>query len=423
MSRHSIYTAPPKGRPSVLSGCDLMTKKHSKFRKEKLHRTTYAIDSPPITGRMHVVTVGKHPQGDPRHASRGPEGVPGWYRAKVIFGRPGVTVIHGPVDYDKILAGGDSQVSVLCSPIELQSTADIQDAKIFARDEVMEGDKIKVITHAELRINAGNFKDASDRAQQFVNRALSFLVLYAGLPIETKFLAVTEERTGSRFFTYNAVGGDVCHPLRWDTEPVLNLTAISEQLSGAVATFREGLNSYNSFYRFLCFFKVVEFCMARDKNDARAGNPRPELSIPADPKSDARVHKNDVRWMMGHAGKTFNKIRGEVEQLNRHAVAHLLPGVYDLDPGDLAEMREFNEKVPVIKYMAQEMLRARYGWEVLKTTAVPGQLPRKQEIDAETLHGTKVATEIPMREKWHVRVRMALLAGISSLTARLRSRS
>jgi hypothetical protein len=164
-------------------------------------------------------------------------------------------------------------------------------------------------------------------------------------------------------FTYTTVGGDVAFPVRWDTEPVINLERVSDQLSGAMATFREGLNSFNSFYRFLSFFKVVEYCMARNKQDARARKPRLDMTIPVSPGSILGIHKDDASRLSDYSGKTFDEVRGEFESLFRHAAAHLIPDKFKLNPGDLAEMRKFDAKMPVIKYMAQEMLRARYEWD------------------------------------------------------------
>jgi hypothetical protein len=322
-----------------------------KFRK------TFQLPLPGLTRRVVAVVVEDYPPGDPRHANKGPEGVAGWYRAKMVFGKPGKTVIGEIADFEQLLASGESQISIACRPVQLQGSADIQDAKIFARES--DG----VITHAELRINASRFEDAADRSQQFLNRALSTLAIFSGQPIEIKLLAITEEQTESQMFTYIAVGGDTAFPLRWDTEPVLNLTRVSDQLLGAMATFKEGLNSFNPFYRFLSFFKVVEFCMARNKRDNRAKKPRPEMTIPSNPASISSVHRDDAPRLAEFSGKTFDQLMGEFKPLYRHAVAHLIPDTFELDPGDLVEMRKFDAKMPVIKYMAQEMLRARYEWE------------------------------------------------------------
>lgn len=317
-------------------------------------RKTFQLPLPALTRRVAATVVEDYPPQDPRHAIKGPEGVPGWYRARMVFGKPGKTVIGESVDFDQLLASGESQISVPHSIIRLQSPAGIQDAQIFPRAD-------GVITHAELRIDASSFEDAADRSQQFLNLALSTLSLFSGQPIDIKLLVITEELTESRLFMYTAVGGDIT-PVKWDAAPDLNLTKVT-QLAGALATFREGLNSFNSFYRFLSFFKVVEFCMARNKQDARASTPRPGMSIPTTASTIQGIIKDDAVQLTQYAGKTFNEVRDEFEPLYRHLAAHLIPGAFELNPGELAEMRRFDAAMPVIKYMAQEMLRARFVWE------------------------------------------------------------
>jgi hypothetical protein len=310
---------------------------------------------PPLTHLVAFTIVEDYPPQDARHAIKGPEGVPGWYRAKMVFGKPGMTVIGEAADFDRLLTSGESQIAVAHSTIRLQGSADIQDAQLFARSD-------GVITHAELRINASRFEDAADRSQQFLDLALSTLSFFSGLPIDIKVLVVTEELTESRLFIYTAVGGDVTR-VRWDTEPDLNLTKV-KHLAGALATFREGLNSLNPIYQFLSFFKVVEFCMARNKQDARAKKPRPEMTIPRSPGVVQIIHKNDTAKLAKYSGRTFNEVRKEFEPLYRHAAAHLIPAKFrELNPGDLAEMRRVDAVTPVIKYMAQEMLQARFVWE------------------------------------------------------------
>jgi hypothetical protein len=103
--------------------------------------------------------------------------------------------------------------------------------------------------------------------------------------------------------------------------------------------------------------------MARNKQDARTNTPRPEMTIPLSPSSVQGIHKDDAVRLTQYSCRTFNDIRDEFEPLYRHTVAHLIPAKFELNPGDLAEMRRFDAAMPVIKYMAQEMLRARFVWE------------------------------------------------------------
>ncbi len=317
-------------------------------------RKTIRLPAPALTRRVRCTIVEDYPPQDPRHAIKGPEGVPGWYRARLAFGKPGRVVIGEAADFDQIIASGESQIAVAGPIIRLQGSADIRDAQVFARSD-------GVITHAELRINASRFEDAADRSEQFVSLALSTLSVFSGQPIDIKFSVITEELTESRLFVYTALGGDVT-PVRWDTEPDLNLSRVGH-LAGALATFREGLNSFNSFYRFLSFFKVVEFCMDRNKQDARANTPRLEMTIPTSLSSVQGIHKDDASRLTQYSGKTFTAVRDEFKPLYRHAVAHLIPGKFELNLGDPAEVRRFDAVMPVIKYMAQEMLRARFVWE------------------------------------------------------------
>lgn len=272
----------------------------------------------------------------------------------MVLGKPGSTVIGESVDFDRILGSGESQIAVAHPTIRLQGSADIQDAQILARAD-------GVITHAELRINASCFEDAANRSQRTLNLALSTLSLISGQPVDVKLLVITEELTESRLFLYTAIGGDVT-PVRWKTEPDLDLSKGSH-LAGALATFREGLNSFNVYYQFLSFFKVVEFCMNRNKQDARANTPRQEMTIPISLSQIQGITKDDAIRLKKYSGRTFNEIRDEFESLYRHAVAHLIPPKFKLNPDDPEEMKRFDAATPIIRYMAQEMLRARFAWE------------------------------------------------------------
>jgi hypothetical protein len=87
------------------------------------------------------------------------------------------------------------------------------------------------------------------------------------------------------------------------------------------------------------------------------------MAIPTSPSSVQGIHKDDAFRLAQYSGRTFNEVRDEFEPLYRHAIAHLIPAKFELNPGDPAEIRRSDAAMPVIKYMAQEMLRARFVWE------------------------------------------------------------
>ena len=328
-----------------------------------MYRKSFEVPSPALTRRVTTVFVEDYPLGHAKHAARGPEGTQGWYRSTVVFAKPGQTVIGTTLDLDAVVETGESAIRIHCGFIRVVS-ADPAHAKEIVLHARNTGVPDGVITHAELAIYANGFDEALVQTQRIINRVLGAMSVFTGQPIDMKIIKILEERTGSRLYTWTAVGNEFA-TLEWNTKPDLNLTKLSDPLATAFACFREGMNSFNPFYRFLSFYKVVEYCLAQNKRDARkAGRPRAEMTIPLTTQG---LHKEDVKYIIPHAGKTFTALEYEYKKQYRHAMAHLIPDQFEVNPDDAEEFRSYDAAMPVVKYMAREMLMARFVWETTDT--------------------------------------------------------
>jgi len=238
-----------------------------------------------------------------------------------------------------------------------EPSSDITGAIIYTRGD-------GVISHAKLRVHATNFADAEGKTQEIVGGVLSFLSVFSGYPVDVKITELYEETTDSIHWTFTAIGGYVA-TIGWDQMPDMNLTSLKDGLRTAFANFRDGMNSLNSFYKFLCFYKVAEYCVARKKQDARKNRKAAVEPEPTIPESMEGIASEDAVLLQPHSGKTYSSVLGTYKNVLRNAIAHLTPGVQGIDPDNLRDLRACEDTVPVIQYIARSMLQARYTSEVI----------------------------------------------------------
>ena len=128
-----------------------------------------------------------------------------------------------------------------------------------------------------------------------------------------------------------------------------------------LGAYREGLNSLNPFYRFLCFWKVADGCDAARKarlskepseskhkysNNERMPN---DIASPEFPNSD-------VDRLMIYKGEKFTKIQDKLRPVMRNAIAHLKPTLHIIDPDEFHDLNQCEREVPIVQYMARRLL-------------------------------------------------------------------
>lgn len=315
----------------------------------------------PSTTRLVRITVqpqfaGQHPKAAVSK-SHGHTGGIGWYRATAVFARPGAAVVTGSVHLDELVRSGESHVGVPVDQIRLWTgkRPDVKDALIHTLNGVL--------SHATLQVHAASFRAAEECVHAILGEALSFLAVVSGAPIEVKALRLHEEASDTKQWTLTAIGGDI-QRIRWDNLPNLNLTPVSDGLKAAFANFREGLNSFNVFYKFLCFFKVAKYCLDRIKRDQRkqkqgssARHPPQTTTIPNDLQG---IPEYDATHLRRYAGRTYSEVVEVFTPVLRDSIAHLTPGMQWVNPDHLPDLARCTEAVPVMQFVARQLLLERY---------------------------------------------------------------
>jgi hypothetical protein len=311
---------------------------------------------PANTRQLRLTVVANFPEGDPRTAaakSHGHLGGVGWYGGTAVFARPGASVLTTSTHLDDLMKSGESHLSVPAEHIRIitDSTSNITDGLLHTRPA--DG----VISHATLRVQANSFREAEERAHALLSGTLSFLSVMSGAPIEVKALRLEEEATEIRQWTVTSIGG-VVHKVTWNQLPDLNLTMLPEGLRIAFANFREGLNSFNVFYKFLCFFKVAKYCLDRIKHDARKQKTKP--STPMMPTDLSGVEEEDAIHFRPYIGKSYAWLIEAFDPVLRDAIAHITPGLKSVSPDNLQDFSRCAEAVPVVRFIARDLLVQRF---------------------------------------------------------------
>jgi hypothetical protein len=175
----------------------------------------------------------------------------------------------------------------------------------------------------------------------------------SGLPLAVKFIHIREEVTGSFQVEYAALGRGDMGSLKWDHIPDLNINSISAELLVAFGNFREGMNSFNPFYKLLSLYKVVDYCLAKDKQDQRKKRPVPPQAPVPTVLDD--IDKDDV--------ESYSDVVVGFKDRIRNAIAHLSPGGAVVNPDDYEDTKLCRAAVPVLQLIARSILLARYTLE------------------------------------------------------------
>jgi hypothetical protein len=211
--------------------------------------------------KLWVVPVRKSDVGQPKL-----KGSPGRYIVHFLLSRPGFPISK---EYernfiDKLV--GDSHIRIIKSVKERGS--DDPDRMLlkmggknykfscFANDEGFLG---KITTE----LTAENADDAECEAYGEITPFLSAWSLNLDIPVHIETVQVTEVstfincmRTTTPQFEMNWAGG-------------VEMPVLRDEFCQYASVYREGLNSNSVFYRYLCFYKIIESLIARRGREAK----------------------------------------------------------------------------------------------------------------------------------------------------------
>jgi hypothetical protein len=281
-----------------------------------------------------------------------PSGSPGSYEVVFVLGVPGVSGVATALDFDGMMAGGDSLLESTGLQLELQSS----DGSSLSVARIIPNSRGR-LAQVRLTVTAGDFSLAENEAFDAVMPVLSRIAFEADTPLEVTGVLLTEQATQTRRFGATLVGAAQPAPsLAGETTP---------ELRSFLAAYREGLNANSPMYQALSFYKIIEGVTKFHTNRVRAAKKRgaPE---PADPLAkQIPANREDLVGMTEwgrdnftpYLGMSFAEIRDAVTDTIRNAVAHISPGM-DLRIADYAaDIRACRAITPVLRSVARELIQ------------------------------------------------------------------
>jgi hypothetical protein len=309
-------------------------------------------------------------------------GQPGKYKVQLLFSRPGypITAEREHKFIDAVI--GDSHI-MIAKAIKERKPEDVDHVQVNA---VAMGRRIdfvgvpndqgflgKLVAEAD----AADFQDAETQACEAIAPFLSSWSLHLDIPVHIETIQVTNLQTHT-------------HSLRVRT-PHFEMTfagGVSTPLSAEFCTYasfyREGLNTRSEFYRFLCFYKVIESIAIRrgrvNKAIREAGGEvkRHDERVPQSPEEILRFLGDIYPWRNSWdelaLDQTFpREIRGQKvahikdSYLNpiRTGIAHALlkTGEIQITLDRIEDVQRVNKWLPLCRVIARLLLKNEFPTE------------------------------------------------------------
>jgi hypothetical protein len=316
------------------------------------------LDRPESNSWQSYSIVPQYVPSDPRsNTAISPGGAPGPYRITFIFAIPGKETFRDNIDWSNIINSGQS---LLLTPgtsgfgmewlhVESGTKANIE---FFSNDR-------SELAKAQLVIKASNLSEALGMAHTIVLPMLSWWSVRYDTAIEISAYEVIEEVTGLIHISLGIVGQGKVLQVGIE-DPGMSMM---EKYRSIFAIYREAANSTNCFHKVLCLYKVVEAVgklrTSRRNSLIVSGN------VPTDaeqriPNTLEEIPHHDLiekHAFKAFLGKKFTFVIDHYRKFIRNAVAHLDPESESLSGDRFLDITKCMEAIPVIKYMAREMLR------------------------------------------------------------------
>lgn len=301
-------------------------------------RPPIKVELPFMSRRVWVKVTPKSKVGDPKaDIPRSATGSPGIYTIKFALSIPGKEVVQGNVNLSALANAGESLITLPDTrEVKLRAAKDekhINEARLFT-------DENGKLTHAVVEVNASDFDDAEEKAHNFLAPFLSWLSYQADVALDVKAYEIFEKATHVRVWSVYSIGDT--RNLTWTPANELGIEAIKPDLRALHAAYREGMNAINPFYKFLCFYKIAEWCekdrvrrVRRRRGDAQGASvPIAVAKTEQFPASTTAsdIHPDDAELFNPYLGQDFSITKAGMEDVLRNAIAHLSPGRDVLNP-------------------------------------------------------------------------------------------
>lgn len=337
---------------------------------------------------------------DPNHPlhSDNPVGTPGKYKIIFTLNRPGFSLLPDDNYADAASLQGDSHLAI-AKPVhphpDLPENTHIKIMSEIAGEEFTfncyPNDK-GFLAKIELEsIEAANYGDAALRAFRGATFVLSSMSFRYDIPLNIYQIDVIELQTGRLRISIVKAFRET--PFRGDPTRLLN-----QEFLKYASYYREGLNSNNTSYQFLCFYKIIEGLRDRRERlirEAKAkGNPISPPLLPRIPKEQ----KEQVDWLNSFffiqqnwddlslssifpkeaLGRTIGNLIDKKSELHntRLKIAHavLESGEPTLSIDDAFDIELVNKWLPLTKCIARYLLNEEFPDRFPDETAKSGKV-------------------------------------------------
>jgi hypothetical protein len=339
---------------------------------------------------------------DPKTKPHNLVGSFGKYKVQILLSKPGFPL--WPENEHKFIDGiiGDSHFCIT-KPLKDRSE---NDADTMLLQSIGKYGKIvfKGLSHSEGRLGkfevdelmAESFNEAESSAYGTIARFLSAWSTHLDIPLHVATIQVTELAT--HIHSVRARG-----PHREMTTGGGAVQPLADEYCHYASMYREGLNSNSSFYRFLCFFKIIEGLSARrnrinaelvkqDKEPVRI-----KSSIPEDRDGLKSILKQVYPWMPSWSdqaiietfpvavrGKRLSQIKDQLNKF-RVGIAHAIldTGEITISIDQLPHIQQINVWLPVCRIFARLLMKEAFPFEFdFKPGPVPESVIKEFEAFA-----------------------------------------
>ncbi len=319
---------------------------------------TTKLPRPESNRRMHITVAPLFPGDNPKAATNhSPKGKSGTYKIAFILARPGILDFHENLDFPGLMASGDSL-------LEFPSGTDFFKFDLMNQQGVTTGflflpNEKRRLARAEVFLKASSFEEAETGAHYVVLPYISWLSYRLDVALAINGYEVEETATGVKKWVFGAEG----KPKQFTLNKIDEQISFTPELRPIFATYREGLNSTNPFYQCLCFYKVAEAVKAlRGKRRDEAKAASKDIREPSEriPNTESALLISDElssESFKPYLGKKFTLVLDNYRDLIRNALAHLDPSQEVLVADYYDDIVSCEKAVPVMKFIAHQMVR------------------------------------------------------------------
>jgi hypothetical protein len=228
------------------------------------------------------------------------------------------------------------------------------------------------------RLPARDYLHAESVAYQALTPFLSSWSLTLDVPVLIETIQVTDLTTHTEMLRVNA-------PYVEMTPGAGSVSAFSEDFRHYASVYREGMNTNSQFYRFLCFYKIVESIYVRRGENAKQA--KSQGQEPRKYSEDVPLSREAIRGLLGllypwrpgwdddltldqilqseARGKKFKAIKGQYLEPLRDRIAHALmrSGRIENVADRLEDISAVTKWLPLLRIWVRLLLKIEFPTE------------------------------------------------------------